>query len=263
MWMTLGLVIAACTGRGQTPADLPTRIPDAETLATNVAATENAPPPGYRETVSFDPVDTNLQRLDGYQYRVELAFDGVFAGTTRPTSAAITATVSANAVASSRRVLVESEGELLQRPEGDVFEAVGLGPDAFLVRGGVCQSNVEEGARAAVGISAGTLVGGARGAAPTGRNEIMNGLQSWEYRFPLENMTLPAVRFAEDTRVTTLNEELWVAPEVDAVSRYYATLELENARLLLNDLPVSGQLRLRYDLTEADVQPNITVPFGC
>ena len=68
--------------------------------------------------------------------------------------------------------------------------------------------------------SAGPLVGGARGAAPTGRNEIVNGFQSWEYRFPLENMTLPAVRFAEDTRVTTLNEELWVAPEVDAESRY-------------------------------------------
>lgn len=268
IWRPLGLLLlllalAACSGRGQTPDDLPTLIPDAATLATSVAATENAPPPGYRETVTFDPVDTNLARMDGYSYRVELAFDGVFAGTTRPTSAAISATVYANAISSARRVLVESQGELLQRPEGEAFEAVALGPDAFLVRGGVCQSNVEDNARAAAGLSAGALVGGARAAAPTGRNEIINGLRAWEYRFALADMALPAVRFAADTRVTALSEELWVAPEVDAVARYYATLEIENARLLLNDLPVTGQLRLRYDLREANSQPNITVPFGC
>ncbi|MEO0565387.1 MAG: hypothetical protein AAF125_24985, partial [Chloroflexota bacterium] len=207
--------------------------------------------------------DTNLTALDGYEYRVELGFDGVFSQTNRATSATAAATVFANTVASSRRVIIESDGELLQRPEGESFEAVALGPDAFMVRGGTCLSNVEVDAMTAANITAGALVGGARSAVPTGRKEIVNGFEAWEYRFELDNMNLPAVRFSQDTRVTTLVGEMWVVPEIDAVARYYVTMGLENARLLLNNLPVTGQLRLRYDLLDAETVPNITVPFGC
>jgi len=40
-------------------------------------------------------------------------------------------------------------------------------------------------------------------------------------------------------------------------------LSIENARLLSNDLPVTGQLLLQYDLYDIGNVPNITVPFGC
>jgi hypothetical protein len=261
--LMLVLSMTACRGRGQTLDDIPTLIPNVDALSTSVAQTETAPPEGYRETVSYETVDNNLRDLDGWHYRVQLGFDGVFSQTDRVTSATAAATVYGNQIASSRRVIVESDGELLQQPEGASFEAVRLGPDAFLVRNGVCLSNAEDAAMTATNISAGALVGGARNATPTGRREVVNGFTAWEYRIDLEQTNLPAVRFAEDTEITAMAAEMWVAPEIDAVVRYYVTLDLQNARLLLNDLPVSGQLRLRYDLLEANTQPNITVPFGC
>jgi hypothetical protein len=91
----------------------------------------------------------------------------------------------------------------------------------------------------------------------------VNGIEAWEYQFELANMSLPMMRFAGDTRITSMLGEMWIAPSVNAVGRYWVTLNIENARLLANDLPVSGQLRLRYDLYDVGILPNITVPFGC
>jgi hypothetical protein len=263
MALMCGLLMVACTGRGQTLDDIPTLVPDVDTLATQVIQTQNAPPIGYRGGVAYEVIDASLRPLDGWHAQVQLGFDGSFSQTNRQTSAEAAALLWVNTVASARRVIVSSDGELLQRPEGDTFEAVALGPDAFMVREGGCLSNVEDSARTAANLTAGALVGGVKQAFPTGRRETVNGFEAWEYRFLLDDMELPAVRFAEDTRVTGMRGELWVAPEWDAVVRYYVTLELENARLLLNDLPVNGQLRLRYDLLEANTLPNITVPFGC
>lgn len=263
MPVLLVMLLAACGGRGLTPDDLPTRVPSIDALATSVVLTENAPPPPYNEQISFDRVDSNLRELEGWHYTVLLAFDGAFAQTGRETSAEARAEVWFNQIASARRVVVESSGELLQRPEGDTFEAVQLGPDAFLVQRGVCLSNVEADARTAASLTAGELVGGPRVAVPFGRREVVNGIEAFEYRFEVDALALPAVRFAEDTRITEMNGELWFSAEYGVVVRYWLTLQLENARLLTNDLPVTGQLRLRYDLLDVGTIPNISVPFGC
>ena len=61
------LALAACQRRGQTLEDIPTLIPDLDTLATSVAQTETAPPEGYRESVTYETVDGNLRELDGWQ----------------------------------------------------------------------------------------------------------------------------------------------------------------------------------------------------
>lgn len=261
--MILIVVLSGCRQRGLTLDDLPTVVPSVDDLATSTALTAQAPPEGYRESVSYSTIDQNLRLLDGWRYEVLLAFDGVFTQIDRETSGMAEATVWFNPIANARRVIVNSEGELLQRNEGDSFEAVALGDDAFLVRGGTCLSNVEDDARTAANISAGALVGGVRYAVPTGRKQVVNGVEAWEYRFELADMNVPSLRFADDTRITRMTGELWVAPTYDAVVRYWVTLEIENGRLLLNDLPVTGQLRLRFDLYDVGVQPNITVPFGC
>lgn len=260
--LLIGL-LAGCRGRGMTPDDIPTLVPSVDDLATAVMLTENAPPPGFRDAVSFEQVDKNLRELEGWRYEVLLEFEGVFTQTNRPTDARAEATVWYNQLGSARRVLVESSGELLQRPEGETFEAVRLGPDAFLVRGGNCLANAEEDARTASAITAGDLVGGARNALPTGERERINGVETWRYDFSLDDLRLPAVRFAEDTQINEFRAEMWVSPVHNAVIRYWVTLDMQNVRLLNNDLPVSGQLRLRFDLYNIGDIPNITVPFGC
>ncbi len=261
--MMLLFALAACRGRGLTPDDLPTVIPSIEEMATSVVLTENAPPPGYRDAVAFGRVDQNLRELEGWRYVMLLEFEGAFSQTNRPTEARAEATVWYNQIGSARRVIVDSSGELLQRPEGEVYEAVQLGPDAFLVRGSNCLSNVEDDAEVAAGITAGDLVGGVRTALPNGQTETINGVQAWAYSFLADDLNLPPVRFAEDTGVTMVSGEMWIAPEYDAVVRYWVTLDIANARLFDNDLPVSGQLRLRFDLYDVGDVPNISVPFGC
>ncbi|MEO1439471.1 MAG: hypothetical protein AAFV33_03655 [Chloroflexota bacterium] len=256
------LVVAGCRA-GITPDDIPTLIPSIQELATSEFMTENAPPPGYRDAVAFPQIDDNLRDLEGWRYVMLLEFEGAFSQTNRPTVARAEATIWYNQLGSAKRVLVESSGDLLQRPEGELFEAVALGPDAFLVRNQNCLSNAEEDARTAASITAGELLGGVRQALPTGQRAIINNLESWRYDFAVENMNLPAVRFAEDTTISDLSAELWVAPKYDAVSRYWVTLQLGNGRLLSNDLPVTGELRLRFDLYDVGDIPNITVPFGC
>lgn len=265
MWVCglLVLMLAACGANRYDPADLPTLIPSMEQMGTSVALTEVAPPPGYRGEVSYQRVDETLRELEGWRYDVTLAFDGVFAQTGDPTSARAEATVFFNQISGARRVLVASSGELLARPEGESFEAVRLGADAFLVRRGVCLGNAEDDAMTAAGISAGDLVGGVRRAVPAGQRERINGIEAYRYSFTFEDMLLPTVRLVEDTQITRTDGELWVSPEYDAVVRYWVTMEVVQARLLSNNLPVNGRLRLRYDLRDVGMIPNISVPFGC
>lgn len=258
------MFFTACSAdRGMRPEDLPTRVPSVEILGTAVVLTENAPPPGFREAVSFPEVDATLPELEGWRYVVQLEFDGIFSQTARETDASARAEVWFNQIGAARRVLVESSGELLQQPEGATYEAVRLGPDAFLVQSDVCLTNAEEDAQTASNLRAGDLVGGVESAVPTGRQQVLNGVQAWEYRFAPDAINLPAVRFADDTRVTNITGEMWVAPEFNAVVRFYANIDVENGRLLTNNLPVTGRLLLRYDLFDIGVVPNITVPFGC
>ncbi|MFZ4813435.1 MAG: hypothetical protein ACOYL5_02785 [Phototrophicaceae bacterium] len=263
-WLSvIGLLVMLAACQPQPPATIPTLIPSIDALATSVMMTENAPPVGFRESVSFERIDQHLRQLEGWRYTVRLDFDGLFSQTSRETSATAEATVWFNQVGDARRVLVESNGELFQRTAVEQFEAVQLGPDAFLVRRGVCLSNAVADARLAASLSAADLVGGVRRSIPTGRRERINGADVWEYNFLVEDVSLPSVRFAEDTRITRFSGELWVDPVHNAAVRYYVTLSIENARLLESTLPVSGDLRLRYDLYDIGQIPNISVPFGC
>ena len=123
-YMLLCLLTACQAGRYD-PANLPTVIPSMDQMATDTALTEVAPPPGYRGEISYQQIDAGLRELEGWRYDVLLEFDGAFAQTGEPTTARAAATVYFNQIGGARRVLVESAGELLQRPEGESFEAVG------------------------------------------------------------------------------------------------------------------------------------------
>lgn len=259
-YILLLLLLAACTGRrGQQLANVPTLAAPAD-AATAQYMTENAPPPGFREEIAFPEVDQRLAELEGWRYVVVLEFDGIFARTPRETTASARAEVWYNQLASARRVVVETSGELIGQEENTSFEAVRLGPDAFMVRDSTCNTGAD--AETAADLRAGLLVGGVNRAVPTGLRATLNGEDAWQYRFEQEDLNLPSIRLAENGTLTA-NGEIWIAPEHNAVVRFYVNLDVENAFIFDRQLPVSGQVILRYDLYDVGVEPSLTVPFGC
>jgi hypothetical protein len=98
---------------------------------------------------------------------------------------------------------------------------------------------------------------------PAGRRATLNGEEVWLYSFAPEDLVLPSVRLADGGTMTVESSELWIAPARNAVVRFWANIDLENAVLLDRQLPVTGRLILRYDLFDVGTAVNITVPFGC
>ena len=262
-WISFSLLVmmlmACTTRRGQQLADIPT-LASPESMVTAQFLTKNAPPPGFREAVSFPEVDAQLETLDGWRYVVTLEFNGIFARTPRETSATATAEVWFNQLASARRVAVETSGELIGQQEDNAFEAVRMGPDDFLIREDIC--NTGDDAETAANLRAGLLVGGVRHAVPTGQKAVLNGEEAWQYRFTQDDLNLPEIRLEENGTLAA-NGELWVAPAHNAVIRFYVNLDVENAVIFDRQLPVTGQVIVRYDVFDIGDQPNITVPFGC
>lgn len=260
--LILALALAACNARrGPGLEDIPTRA-SIDGLATETVLTQNAPPEGWRDPVSFPEIDAGLRELSGWRYEVVMEFDGVFARTTRRASAATRAEVWFNQLGSARRVVFRTAGELSGQPDENTYEAVQLGPDAFLVRDSACVSNSED-AQTAASLSAGGLVGGVREAPSGARQAVINGEEVWRYDFTADNLVLPQVQLAEGGRIYSAAGELWVAPKHSAVIRFYANLDVENAIIFGSTLPVTGQIIVRYDLYDVGVVPNIAVPFGC
>jgi|FLYN01.1.fsa_nt_gi hypothetical protein len=257
------LLLANCTTRrGQQLDDLPTQA-TIDDLATATYLTENAPPEGFRGEVSFPEVDAGLNQLPGWRYVVYLEFNGAFARTPRETEATASAEVWFNQLGTARRVVVSTSGELIGREEDTQYEAVRLGPDAFLVRDNICLGNAGPDAQTAADLRAGQLVGGVNRATPTGLRATLNGEEAWQYAFTASDLNLPAIRLSDEGQLTLNGGEIWVAPEHNAVVRFYVNLEVTNAIIFDRQLPVTGQVIIRYDLYDIGVVPNITVPFGC
>lgn len=258
------LILAACEGRGIRPEDIPT-LASVDDLATALPLTQNAPPSPFDRTLTqFTEIDNGLTELSGWRYVVQLEFDGVFARTPRETAASAQAEVSFNQVASARRVLVNTAGELIGAPEGGeaAYEAVRLGPDAFIVRDGACSTG-RSAANTAADLRAGELVGGVRSATPAGRRATINGVDVYAYSFTADDLVLPAIRPADGGALALDSGELWVSPEYGVVVRFYLNLNVENVVIFERALPVSGRVIMRYDLYDAGTAFNITVPFGC
>ncbi len=251
--------LTACN-RGQNIADIPTPA-SIEGLATANALTAVAPPEGFRDAIAFPEVDANLQRLIGGRYLVTLEFNGVFTGTPRTTSAKATAEVWFNQSGGARRVVVNIAGELLGKTDMS-FEGVRLGTDSFLVQNKTCLSGGPDAVTAA-GLRAGTLVGGAKTALPAGEKATLNGQEAFKYNFISSDLNLPSIKLSDGGTVEATGGELWIAPNLNAVIRFYVNLNVTNAIIFDRALPVDGQVILRYDLYDVGQITNIAVPNGC
>jgi hypothetical protein len=260
VYTLFGVLLLAGCNRGQDSSLLPTAASE-DGAATAIYLTENAPPPEFRGVLSFPEVDAALADLEGWRYQVQLEFNGVFARTPRETSANATAEVWYKQVGSARRVVVNTSGELLGQ-ENNAFEAVRLGPDAFMVRQNTCTKGGTD-AITAADLRAGRLVGGVNRANPTGIRATVNGEDVWQYTFTTADLNLPSITLVEDGTLEATGGELWIAPKHNAVIRFYVNLTLTNAIIFDRQLPVSGTVILRYDLYDINTPPNITMPFGC
>ncbi len=263
IWPILLILLLATACRDRTGLDdLPTPA-EINALATERVLTQNAPPPGYRDSINFAQIDSGLSSLPGWYYTVQMEFEGVFARTPRTTSASTRAEVWYNQLGSAWRVAVEASGELLGQTEDTSYEGVRMGPDTFLVVDGVCQSNADEAAETVANLNAGNLIGGVTHATPAARRATINGEEVWRYVFEPDTLILPNILPAEDGEIIFISGELWFAPEHDAVIRFYVNLDVENVLIFGSQLPVSGTVILRYDLFDIGIVPNISVPFGC
>lgn len=259
LWLIIGLT--ACGVRDLTPPSLPTVMP-MEAAATAFALTENAPPAGF-DSVAFPRIDAGLHLLAGWRYEVALSFDGVFSRTPRTVAAMTQAEVSFNQVASARRVLTTIDNDIQAASDPVRYEAVRLGPDTFLVRDGICLSNAGEDAAIAADFSAGALVGGIQQAQTAAQKAVINGEEVWRYAFTTDNIIFSGIQLTENSRILSLAGELWVSPKHQIVIRYYLSADVENVLLFDTELPVTGSVRIRYDVYEVGVVPNLSVPFGC
>ncbi len=251
-------LLSGCN-RGQTIGDIPTPA-SVEGLATAQVLTAVAPPEGFRNSVSFPEVDANLQQLQGGRYMVTLEFNGVFTSTPRTTSATATAEVWFNQ-AGTRRVVVNIAGELLGETDSN-FEGVRLGTDSFLVQNNACLSGGPDAVTAA-GLRAGTLVGGANAAIPAGEKATLNGQEAYKYNFTSADLNQPSIKLSDGGTVEATGGELWVAPALNAVIRFYVNLNVTNAIIFDRALPVDGQVIVRYDLYDVGQTTNIAIPNGC
>lgn len=252
------ITVTGCRGLGQTP---PPPAHTVESLATSMALTENAPPPGF-ESVEVLLVDDGLADLPGYHYVVDVRFEGVFDADLQSTSAHIRASVWWDSVAPARRVVLDVEGEVFSA-EPQHFEAVRIGEDYYLLdENGRCLINADEVAQAVANFDAGSLIGGIGTTPYSGTQAVLNSVQAYRYDVSADNSQLPLVHQGENSALT-VNGELWLTPDLAVVTRYYANAEMSAVRLFQGEALVSGQLFVRYDAVDLGDVPNISIPFGC
>ena len=264
LWWPVVLLVA-CRDQDLRPDEITTRIPSVEMMATYQMMTENAPPPGFRDAVSFPLIDNNLPLLSDWRYESRMQFDGVFARTPRQVTATASANVWYRQLGNYRRVVVTGMGDLLGQEGVTELEGVRLGDDTFLVRDHVCAASNTEAAALAANLRAGDLIGGVANAVPDGARATINGEDVWRYTFTVNDLELPQLQLDMSSLVVMTSGELWIAPEHNVVIRFYVNLDVENGmiRLFDNTLPLTGTLLLRYDLYDIGIDPNITQPYGC
>ncbi len=252
------LFLSSCRGLGQTPPPPPYSV---ESLGTSLALTENAPPPGF-EKVSFPGVEQGLQALPGYHYLLDLRFNGAFVDDGQLVSGHIQAEVWWDSVAPARRVVLQAEGEAFAAANQQL-EGVRIGENYYLVDNSErCLTNVEDAARGVADLDAGSMIGGVVEGIYSGTQAVLNNIQAYRYDVTAQSARLPMIRLEEDSEIS-LTGELWVSPEYNVVIRYYANLDVSNIRLSDAGRPVSGQLFIRFDLSDVGQVPNISIPYGC
>ena len=192
----------------------------------------------------------------------------MFSGTPRILDAETDIDAWYNQTGNRRRVVVDGGGELFGDQDFPSREGVRVGGDTYLLIDGECYGSADGDAAILADLRIGDILGGVSHAIPAGQRQTLHGQTVWKYDFVLDDITLPLLRMSENSAITAMEGELWVAhlpPNQMVAIRYYINLQVENVslRLFESSLPVTGLLQIRYDLYDVGTDPNITPPNGC
>ena len=262
LYILLCLVLAGCEFN-LTPPPAPTvaNVPMAQTA---LFLTQNAPPPGFEQSVQFPEIDDGLSNLPSWHYTVELDFAGVFTGTTDPATGTIQAEVFSNELTGDRRVLLKASGDAFGLSADRNVEAVRIRNDYYLVDANkVCTKINDPGnSRQVADLAAGKLIGGVKMGLPMGQRKTDNKVDVWEYSFSPDDVIPPTLQVGTGGQINVIAGDLWVAPSAKGVWQYTVTFDADNI-LLQGPRALTGKVQANYQLIDTGIQYNIAIPYGC
>lgn len=259
LMMGVVLALVACDALQSDDDPLPT-VADFESVATASFLTQNAPPSGF-STVRFPNIDDGVERLPYSRAEIRVNFTGVYAGTEERAQGSLLIEIRANQQVGSRQVTVTFDGDIFSGAGESRVVAVRLSNNYYMINpNGVCITEASQ-IQEITGLRAGQIVGGVVEAGATARHGPINGYETWQYGFAPEAFQPPQLQTTDD--LDLLVGELWVAPEHQVVVRYIVEMNIRDAVLLFGERPVTGRLRLEYNLYDINQEQNISIPNGC
>lgn len=258
LFLMILFLFSACQEK-EAQVPLPTEAKPEE-VQTAIIKTQNAPPPGF-DSIAFNPIDYNREKLPGWAFEVTVTFTGQYTATGEEATGYMLMRVWENSVLRQRRVLLQFDGEALS---GSVtrIEAVRVENDFYLVDSNrICTIN-NEAAQDIATLSAGRIVGGFTLAIPTGRVDQILGFPAYQYGFDKNNLQISIFQEQPST-VDILGGEAWLIPELNVVGRFGVGMNVHNAKILFGENAVTGELNYQYNLVDVNETQDIAIPNGC
>jgi hypothetical protein len=267
LFCLIGLTVGACDTVKDLTGDEEVPIPTIATLTDLQTAqylTQVAPPAGFA-TVAFPEIDDNLRTTVYSHVIITVNFDGAYTDPTPddPTSvqSAMRVEIWNDEFNVARHVRIEFLGNVFSGDASNL-DVVRLSNNYYMLNpNGVCITS-EADIREIANLRAGQLIGGVNLAQPTGKpNELINDYKAWQYGFTSANLNPPSIQTT--SAIDVLTGELWVAPDFNVVIRYRVDMNVHQAVLLFGNRPVTGRLRIDYDVYDISIPPSISIPNGC
>lgn len=246
------------------PVAIPTRDElSYEDFQTAQIYTQNAPPPGFEEVV-FPEIDDNLITTVYSRVEISASFNGHDSQTGEPvTDGFMRLRMINDELHVARQVQIEFVGDVFSG-DSSSLNVVRLGNDYYMVDvNGICITDTTV-IDPIANLRAGQLIGGVEFAQPTGRSDVVNGVEAWQYGFDPQFVNPPAVQLeAQTSTLDFLGGEMWVAPEYNVVVRFAIEMNVHRAKLFFGEREVTGRFRYQYDVVDIGLLPNISIPNGC
>lgn len=261
---TYALLIATMLGTAvacSNPAAVPT-IANIRDLGTQVFQTENAPPPDLQSNVNFDQIEANLAAQTSWSALVIVNFEGAYSATNQGVTGQISAEIFANQGNADRRVVLTTQGEAFGTL-ATYAEGVRAGGKYYLVnQSKACSAINDATAKRIAELRPSELVGGVRDLQYTLTRKTINGLPAWEYAFGPAGVIPPAITVEPGGEITIASGGLWIAATQKVVAQYQISYNVRNVSIQ-GSQPLSGQLRIIYELKALNTPLDIAIPFGC
>lgn len=252
--------LTACDFGGDEP--IPTEA-NFESLGTSTVLTEQAPPEGFGE-ISYPVIDDKLTQLPYAHTIINVRFTGVYDDNGQRAEGSMELDALSNNLSNSRILKLTFDGDIFT-DSALAITAARISNSYFMITPNSDCNTDEEQVRDIANLSAGQLVGGVRSAGPTGRKDtadnVQAGVEVYEYGFSPDAVVRPQIQTSSD--LDFLVGTVWVAPQLQIVTQYIVEMNVQNATLLFGKRAVSGRLRYEYNVSEVDVEPNISIPNGC